>query len=310
MSLYPPPEVIEMEVFTRLPDTYRKRDVRGRWADANAGGAALHSFLEGPSFDRAGDLIVTDIPWGRVFRVAPDGGWSLVVEYDGWPNGLKIDREGRAWITDYRHGILRLDLGSGAIEPVLTDVRSEGLKGVNDLYIDRQGNVWFTDQGQTGLHDPTGRVYRLEPASGRLTRVVDTVPSPNGIVMNRAETHLYVAVTRANQVWRMPIFEDGGTSKVAAFVTLSGGLGGPDGLAMDEDDNLLIAHAGNGCVWVMSRLGHPLYRLVVPDGAGMTVTNLAFGGADRRDLYVTESASGTILKARLPTAGRAMASHA
>ena len=53
---------------------------------------------------------------------------------------------------------------------------------MNDLFFAANGDLFFTDQGQTGLQDPTGRVYRLE-AAGRLTCLIDTVPSPNGIVV-------------------------------------------------------------------------------------------------------------------------------
>src|SRR3546814_12662499 len=95
--------------------------------------------------------------------------------------------------------------------------------------------MYCTDQGLTGLHDPTGRVFRRR-ADGRLDCLVDTVPSPNGIVLDREEAHLFVAVTRANQVWRIPLPTDGGTFKVGVFVQLSRGLGGPDGPALDAED--------------------------------------------------------------------------
>ena len=55
--------------FTRVPDKFRKKR-KSSWADANAVGMELDCFLEGPSFDRAGNLYVTDIPFGRVFRSA------------------------------------------------------------------------------------------------------------------------------------------------------------------------------------------------------------------------------------------------
>ena len=48
------------------------------WADANQGGRAIDSFLEGPSFDRQGRLYVTDIPFGRIFRIEPDGAWTFL----------------------------------------------------------------------------------------------------------------------------------------------------------------------------------------------------------------------------------------
>jgi gluconolactonase len=304
--MFAPPPDIATEIFARLPDTFRQKRAGNPWAAANRGGVAVDSFLEGPSFDRAGNLYVTDIPYGRIFRVSPAGEFTLVAEYEGEPNGLKIARDGRILITDYMHGIMLLDPDAGRVTPLLERRWSERFKGVNDLVFASNGDLYFTDQGQTGLHDPTGRVFRLTSA-GRLELVVDTVPSPNGIVLNREEHILYVAVTRGNCVWRVPLMPDGSASKVGLFVQLTGSLGGPDGLAMDEDDNLAVAHAGLGSVWIFSRLGEPLYR--VRSCTGLATTNLAYGGPDRKSLYITESETGTILLARLPVAGRAMESH-
>ena len=301
--MYAPPQTIEPEIFARVPDSFRRKDPGNAWAMANRRGIAAESFLEGPSFDRAGNLYVTDIPYGRIFRVSPAGEFTLVAEYDGEPNGLKIAKDGRIFITDYKHGIMELDPNSGQVTSILDRRWSERFKGVNDLVFASNGVVYFTAQGQTGQHDPTGRVYRLT-ASGRLELIVDTVPSPNGIVLNKDEHILYVAVTRGNCVWRVPLMPDGSASKVGVFVQLSGGLGGPDGLAMDDDDNLAIAHAGLGTVWLFSRLGEPLYR--VKSCAGLATTNLAYGGPDRKSLYITESETGTILVAKMPVAGRVM----
>ncbi len=304
--MFAPPQSIETQVFARLPDSFRRKDPANVWAMTNRRGIAADSFLEGPSFDRDGNLYVVDIPYGRVFRVSPIGEFALIAEYDGEPNGLKIAKDGRIFITDYRHGIMLLDPVSGRVSTVLERRWSERFKGVNDLVFASNGDLYFTDQGQTGLHDPTGRVYRLR-TDGRLELIVDTVPSPNGIVLNRAEHILYVAVTRGNCVWRVPLMPDGTASKVGLFVQLSGSLGGPDGLAMDEADNLAVAHAGLGAVWIFSRLGEPLYR--VRSCTGLATTNLAYGGPDRKRLYITESETGTILVAELPVAGRTMYSH-
>ncbi|WP_369334447.1 SMP-30/gluconolactonase/LRE family protein, partial [Stenotrophomonas maltophilia] len=64
------------------------------WSAANKPGQAIDSFLEGPSFDRDGNLYLTDIPFGRIFKITPDNQWTLVAEYDGWPNGLALHRDG------------------------------------------------------------------------------------------------------------------------------------------------------------------------------------------------------------------------
>jgi gluconolactonase len=298
--------VIKAEVFTVMPEHFRKRGVRTPWVEANSGGADVHSFLEGPSFDRAGNLYVVDIPFGRIFRISPQGEWTLVVEYDGEPNGLKIHKDGRLFIADYRNGIMVLDPASGKIAPFLVRRNSESFKGVNDLFFASNGDLYFTDQGQTGMHDPTGRVYRLS-ATGKLDCLIDTVPSPNGLVMNPEENVLFIAVTRGNCVWRGPLMKNGSLTKVGVFYQLYG-PSGPDGLAMDVEGNLAVSHARSGNVWLFSKKGVPLLR--VDTCAGDLNTNLAYGGADGRDLYITESETGTVMRAQLPVAGCRMFAQA
>ena len=84
----------EVRRFASLPAKFRKRR-RTEWSDSNRQGATVDSFLEGPSFDRKGNLYCVDIPFGRVFRIDPRGDWDLVVQYDGWPNGMKFHQDGR-----------------------------------------------------------------------------------------------------------------------------------------------------------------------------------------------------------------------
>jgi len=305
MSFFAPPRRVETSVFTRLPERFRKPR-SSAWADANRAGQPVDCFLEGPSFDRAGLLYVTDIPFGRIFRVDPTGEWEQIAEYDGWPNGLKIHSDGRIFITDYKRGLMLLDPASGSVTPFLETVGSEGFKGVNDLVFGRSGTLYFTDQGQTGMHDPTGRVYRLGP-DGRLTCLINTVPSPNGIVVDADETFLLVSVTRANQIWRVPLHPSGLTLKASIFAHLHGGTSGPDGLALDTTGGLLIAHAGFGTIWRLSARAEPLDRVV--SCAGFATTNLAFGGPGNTSIFITESETGSLLRADMPEPGLPMFSH-
>jgi gluconolactonase len=298
MYFGPPPKLIETEVFSRLPD--RLRDP----AQPSSARRKRRSFLEGPSFDRDGNLYCVDIYMSRIYRVTPRGEWDVVVEYDGEPNGLKFHRDGRIFIADHRNGILLVDPKAGKVIPFLEGPSKQRFKGVNDLIFAANGDLYFTDQGQTGLHDPTGCVYRYT-AEGRLECLVDNVPSPNGLALNVRETALYVAVTRANAVWRIPL-DEGGTSKVGLFVQLFSA--GPDGMALDEEGNVVVTHPGLGTVWVFSKRGEPLYQ--VKSCAGEMTTNVAYGGDERKTLYITESRSGTLLAARMPVAGKPMYSHA
>ena len=216
-----------------------------------------------------------------------------MVEYDGWPNGLKVRSDGRIFVADYRHGIMELDAKAGRMLPVLTARNSESFRGCNDLHLASNGDLYFTDQGQTGLHDPTGRVYRLS-SSGRLDCLLDTGISPNGLVLDPAERVLFVAMTRDNAVWRLPLMKDGGVAKVGRFCSTFG-ASGPDGLTMDSAGRLFVAHASLGHVFVFAPNGEWIAR--IKSCAGPTCTNVAIGGANRDRLYVTESVTGTVLVA-------------
>jgi len=304
--MFPPPELIATEVFARLPASLHQTDRPSQWlADRHV---TMHSFLEGPAFDRQGHLWCVDLAHGRLFRISPGGEFDVALQYDGEPNGLKIHRDGRVFVADHRHGIMVHVPGSGRIDPVLVQVHREGLKGVNDLLFGSNGDLYFTDQGESALENPTGRVFRLR-ADGRTVDLLMTgLAGPNGLVLDEARRILYVAVTRENAVFSLPIEPDyRGMKKAGRFIQLSGATG-PDGLALDEAGNLVVVHAGAGTVWVFSRIGEPLYR--IRSCAGARTTNVAYGGDDRRTLYITESEQGVILRAQLPVAGRLMFSHA
>jgi len=298
--VFPAPPVIETTIFARLPDSLRARS-----NPRQQSGVPRDSFLEGPSFDRAGNLYVVNIPYGQVLRVSPQGEFAVVAEWDGEPNGLKIHKDGRIFIADHKQGLMLLDPASGKVEVYLDRPRRERFKGLNDLVFVRNGDLYFTDQGEADLRDPTGRLFRLR-ANGTLDLLLNNVPSPNGLVLTPNEDILYLAVTRGNAVWRVPLNPDGSIGRVGIFIQLSGGTG-PDGMAMDSEGNLAVCHVGMGSVWLFSRLGRPLCEM--PSCTGHATTNAAYGGPDGRTLYITESETGTILQARLDAPGLTLYSH-
>ena len=303
--MFPVPQDISTTIFADMPAHLRLKGRKSGWT-AGRHQTSLEAFLEGPSFDRDGNLYVTDIPFGRIFRISPVGEWEVATEYGGWPNGLKIHKDGRIFIADHKLGLVQLDPKNGKIEIILDKARREGFKGLNDLVFASSGDLYFTDQGQTGLEDPTGRVYCLR-ATGRLDCLISNVPSPNGLVLSRDERTLYVAVTRGKQIWQLPLQEDGPPSKVGVYIHLMGGVGGPDGLALDQNGSLAIAHPSLGSVWLFDHQGIPTHR--IRSCAGLSLTNIAYGGADNRSLFITDSSTSKILRAEMPAPGQKMYSH-
>jgi len=290
-----PPRVLQAALLSRLPDALR-RPLRSAWGDANRAGMAADSFLEGPCFDQDGTLFCTDIPHGRVFRVA-GAAWETIADYDGWPNGL-APRGGELLVADYRHGLLTMDSHTGAMAPVLETIQSEGFRGLNDVICHPDGSVLFTDQGQTGLQDPSGRVYRLH-GDGRIDRLIGNGPSPNGIALNRAGNVVYVAMTRSCEVWRFALRADAVVAKANLFLRIPAGVSGPDGMAVDGYDRLCVANPGHGQVWVADAHGVVTYRIDCT-AFGRHPSNCVFA-PDGRTLVISESESGSLLAVELPT---------
>jgi len=189
--------------------------------------------------------------------------------------------------------MLLFDPNDNSISPLLTRRNLERFKGPNDVIINSRGDIFFTDQGQTSMVDQTGKVYRL-CSDGRLDLLVSNGISPNGLVLSPDERFLYVAMTRSNEVWRLPLNADGSTSKVGVFFRSFGNVG-PDGLAIDEEGNVLICHPSLGAIFVVDKHGIP--KLRIDSGSeGINLTNCTFGGPEGKTLFITDSLLGVVQK--------------
>ena len=289
------PLSLTTETAFELPAYLHESGAHNPWVEANLHGRDVHSFLDGPCFDAQGNLWVADVPFGRVFRITPTGEWDLIIKYDGWPSALKFHADGRLIIADARHGLLAMDMDSHRISPLLTHHLSQRFQGLADLTITADGDIYFTDQGQSGLQDAGGAVYRLKE-DGRVQKVLSGIPGPAGLVLSDDQHFLLVAVTRDNAIWRVPLVEDG-ASKAGRFIPLSGG-DGPAGLAIDRDNNLLVAHHGLGCVWQFDKRGEAKYR--IDSSRGDWTTNVVVHPERPNEIFIVESQTGSVLKATLP----------
>ncbi len=275
--------------WSALPDSLVRRSVRCEWSEANRRGSSARNFLEGPDISADGTLFCVDIPAGRILSVSSQGQWHVVCEYDGWPNGLKVQHHGQLLVADHKNGLVEVNPDTGTVSIVLGHRLSQQFLGVNDLHIDAERTVWFTDQGQTGLHDPTGRLYRWT-SNGQLTCVLAGLPSPNGVRVSADGRELYVAITRDNSVWRAPLMASGEPSKVGRFASFYGPVG-PDGIHIDSRKRLWVCLPGADTVWVLTPQGEVSRRIRFPEGA--FPSNLAIDQHEQR-VFVTCSGANAI----------------
>jgi gluconolactonase len=166
---------------------------------------------------------------------------------------------------------------------------------LSDLVADSEGNVWFTDSGRTSLSDPTGRVFRLSN-NGALHCILENIPYPNGIAVSPDGAFVYVAVTRANAVWKFLRVSPEPTALVGTYIQLSGGLG-PDGLAINKHGDLAVAQAQAGRAYVFDKVGDEIARIQTP--GGLWTTSVRFGGPDDRTLYIVDAQTASIFEWRL-----------
>src|SRR5271157_3973669 len=132
-------------LLTSIPDSLHYRGEPNDWVRMTRPGQRLHSFLEGLTIGPDGHFYLTDVPYGRIFRINSTSlSWTQVVQYDGEPHGLAFTSTGDMQIVDYRRGLLHMD-PSSAVWTVISDrFRGEPFKGLSDLAQDQDGNIWFT----------------------------------------------------------------------------------------------------------------------------------------------------------------------
>lgn len=259
-------------------------------------------FTEGPLWlPEDGVLLFSDVPGDTIFRIAPGGDAEVFRMPSGNANGLALDQDGLLLAAE--HGNRRVSRSpiDGAPVDVATVYEGDRLNSPNDITVRSDGTIYFTDPpfgiapGQEEL-DFHG-VFRIPAAGGdpivEWEGDVDT-NRPNGLVLSLDAKHLYVADSQAGEVRRFTVAEDGALAlEEAPFIA---DIGTPDGMELDTLGNLFIAAADG--VRVYAPDGTPWGTITVPQQP----SNVAFGGADYRTLYIT--ARTAVYQVQLANPGR------
>ncbi|MBL8795600.1 MAG: SMP-30/gluconolactonase/LRE family protein [Planctomycetia bacterium] len=267
----------------------------------------LPSYCEGICFDHDGNAYVSH---GKVITRFNTDGTKAVWAETGAPNGHKILADGTHLVCDgSAHAVLHLDAKGKLIGKASGECDGKPLRAPNDLTLDPKGGFYFTDPGGSDDKKPIGTVHYVD-LKGKTSLVADGLAFPNGIVLSPDGKKLFVAESKKNRVLVYNVTAPGKVGPPVVFAELPGKQGEqidnqPDGMCLDADGNLFVAHYGMRQVQVLNPEGKLIRRY---QGGNLTTSNVAFGGDRMDQLYITgafgkeQGSEGGLFRILLPGA--------
>ncbi|HWJ27740.1 MAG TPA: SMP-30/gluconolactonase/LRE family protein [Flavisolibacter sp.] len=243
------------------------------------------SFAEGPAVDKDGNIFFTDQPNNRIWEYSTDGKFSIFMEPCGRSNGLYFDHKGNLLACADEQNQLWKISPQKKVTVLLKDLDGKKLNGPNDLWVSPTGAIYITDPYYQRDYwtrkqpEIDGQfVYLISKEGKTIKPVITNLQKPNGIVGTPDGKYLYVADIQGNKTYRYAIQHDGSLKDEMVFTEL-----GSDGMTIDEQGNLYLT--GNG-VTVFNPQGKQIAHFPIPE---KWTGNLAFGGKDRKLLFITAS---------------------
>ena len=241
--------------------------------------ASGYGLVEGPRTDAEDNLYFTDIPGGTVHRRHPDGTIDTLVSGRRMIGGLALHADGGFVmsgpnVAHWRDGEVR----------VLLDV--DGVNSFNDIQPDAAGRVYAgairSDLDDLRAEKVPGECYRIG-ADGAVDELYGGIEVSNGIGLSPDGATLYHVDSTTKGIWVHDLADDGTVSNRRHIGRAAFERGIPDGMCVDADGNLWVAHVGGRRVVKLSPSGDQLDEIPVPSKA---VTSVAFGGPEAADMYI------------------------
>lgn len=293
-------------------------------------------FPEGPIACSDGSVLLVEIRRQTLTWVAAGGSVEVVANLGGGPNGAAVGPDGRIYVCnnggfdwmdlpggpmaphgkspDYVGGSIQaVDLATGQVETLYTHCDARPLSGPNDIVFDDEGGFWFTDIGKDHeTHHDYGALYYARCDGSRIARQRDRLAWPNGCGLSPDQKTLYVAETWTGRLWAYDIARPGVLQPPpepflpGRLVVTLPGFQPFDSLAVEAGGAVCVATCLNGGVTVVQPDGRYEHR-PMPD---FITTNLCFGGADMKDVWIVGSSSGRLFRGRWARPGLRLAFNA
>lgn len=264
------------------------------WVQVDRSETAL---IEGPAFDRKGNLFVSSIFDSRILKISPDKKITTIFQHEGLlPDGIAIHKDGRLFVACLNGSVAALNPDGSNFTTI--EVKYEGRpKSCNDLVFDGKGNLYVTDF--TGDNaNPTGGVYWYSSDFKTVKPVMRNMASANGVALAPGGGVLWVSETARNIINRLELLEDGVTINPLAGAGIpyrfTGAPGGCDSLRVDEAGNVYQALIFQGRFLVLNQHGIPVASILIPgrdQGRLLQTTNVAFKPGTNEG-YITTSGKG------------------
>ena len=257
-------------------------------------------FTEGPvHYGDSRFLLFSDIPNDALVRWDEiTGAVATLRQPAGYPDGNTRDQQGRLISCELGSRTLTRTEHNGSITVLAAEFEGTRLTGPNDVVVKSDGSIWFSDNGagirgnylgDKGPQEMPYRVYRLDPASGKLTIMVGDMERPNGLCFSPDETRLYVVDTPNGQkTTHVYDILDGKAVNGRLFFDATPGYA--DGIRCDTEGNLWCAFSGGAeqdGVAIFAPDASLIGRILLPERCA----NLTFGGRKRNRLFMTASQS-------------------
>lgn len=276
-----PPDVASLPTITAKP-----------WLQV---GTDPNTNLEGPAFDRQGNLFLTDTTQGLVFKITPQKQVTKI--FDGSSkirtDGIAIHKDGRLFINCISGELMSMNPDGSNLTYITARTPQNKPGSMNDLVFDSKGNLYVTDYtGNVG--NPTGGVYRFSSDFTTVQPVLERLAAANGISLSPAENMLWVAESGRNSVITIALSADGVTPSSIRCPFYSTGLS-VDSNRVDEAGNLYQAIRGQGRIIILNaQSGIPIANVLVTgrdEGKYLNTTNLAFKPGTNEG-YITTGGKG------------------
>jgi lactonase len=246
--------------------------------------------LEGPAFERNGNLLFCDVSGGRVLRLTPDKRLSTIVKLNGLsPGGLAIHKDGRIFIA-----AMNIPKKTGSILAVKSD--GTGMQTIvpatagympNDMVFDSHGGFYFSDFRGIST-EPKGGAYYVSPDFKTITLVLPHLAMANGIALSPDGKELWITEFSRNLLHRVELADATTITTIGTAIPYHFIGPAPDSMRADSDGNVYVAMYGQARVLAFNRNGIPIGQVLLPgrdEGHNLESTNMALKPGTN-DLYI------------------------